>query len=163
MRTSTTGVDSTPYIEGRGATLALSALVRAIGAAVVACLLPVIFLAHVFLSGGDTLPSGEPDNAPFRAAAILLMLSPALLALVTVYFLSVTWVLGRFDAISLRSMLIAASIPSIVHGAVFYRQGLAIGGQSDALQSFFYFALPIFASLSFGSVLWLWWFKRSAA
>ena len=138
----------------------MSLVVRAIGAAAVAWLVPLGLGLYVFLSGPGTDASERPDNDPYRAAAFLLMLSPVFLAALSGYFLALTFILGRLNRLSVAWMLAVSLLVSVAFGTVSYRQGLAIGGVSDAVNSFLVFGFGAFLCLASGSFFWLW---RSAS
>jgi hypothetical protein len=116
----------------------------------------------VLLSGPGVDASGRPDNDPYRAAAFLLILSPVFVLLLAAYFYATATVLGRIGRLTLPAMLVANVLASALIGAVFYRQGLQVGGVSDAFLSFALFGGFSLLCLSTGAAFWHWRRARTA-
>jgi hypothetical protein len=152
-----TGMSTAVLAERRDGTR-MSQIARAIGAAIVSWSIPAGLCLYGFLSGPGTGTdaSGRPDDAPWRASAFLLMLSPVFIVVLSGYFLALTTILRRLNRLSAVWMLAASLIVSVAFGIEFYRQGLAFGGESDAIISFQVMSLAVFLGLTPGSFFWLW-------
>ena len=134
----------------------LAKLGRSLVAGSIAWLLPVCMGVYVFLSGPGVDASGKPDNDPYRAAAFLLILSPVFILTLSMYFYAVAAVLDRIGHLTLFTMLAPNVLVSISLGAVFYRQGLDVGGVPDALISFVTFGGFTLLCLCAGTAFWHW-------
>ena len=140
----------------------MTAVVRSMAAGGAAWVVPAVMSMSVFLSGPGVDSSGSPDNAPYRAAAFLLILSPIFIGLLSAYFFAVAYVLRRLGIMSLLSLVSVNLVLSLVIGWEFYGQGMVVGGAEDALFSFITFGLGAFICLGLGSVFWHWEASRTA-
>jgi hypothetical protein len=100
-----------------------------------------------------TNPDGTPDNAPIRAAGILLMLSPVLFILLTALTFFSALLLRGIGRLTPRALITVVVLASI--SAAFL---MAVGrpfGWRDMLYYFLGFAAIIFVPSS--SAAWVWW------
>ena len=140
----------------------LARLVAALTAGVIAWILPILMGVYVFLLGPGVDAAGKPDNDPYRAAAFLLILSPAFVLLLGAYFYAVSTLLSRFWRVGFLPLLLPNTLVSVVLGIAFYRQGLEIGGVPDAIQSFVIFGGFTLVCLVAGSAFLAWRASRAA-
>jgi len=68
----------------------------------------------------------------------------------------VTAILGRLKRLSLSTLLGVAAVVGAAVGSSFYKQGLAVGGRSDAILSFVIFGAATFVCLGPGCAVWRW-------
>ena len=90
----------------------------ALAAAGTAFSIPLVVAAWGWLTWSDVNELGEPDDAPRRACALLLMLSPLLIGLAALYFLVLGALLRRFRLPMFHGMAAAALCVSAVWGIV---------------------------------------------
>lgn len=117
---------------------------------------------YVLVSGPGVDASGTPDNDPYRAAGFLFILSPAFVLALGVYLYAIAEILDRIGHLTLFSLLVANLIVSVSIGALFYHQGLEVGGASDGLFSFAMFGGFILLCLCAGTAFWHWRQARTA-
>ncbi len=137
----------------------MNPLLRAVGAALASWVIPFGLGAAAFLAGPGLNARGEVDDAPYRAGAGLLFLTPIFLTVLTAYFLTLTAILGKLKRLTLSTLLGVAAVMGAAVGSSFYNQGLAVGGRSDAIRSFLTFSLGTFICLGSGCAM-SWWLGR---
>ena len=137
----------------------MNPLLRAVGAALASWVIPFGLGAAAFLAGPGLNARGEVDDAPYRAGAGLLFLTPIFLTVLTAYFLTLTAILGKLKRLTLSTLLGVAAVMGAGVGSSFYNQGLAVGGRSDAIRSFLTFSLGTFICLGSGCAM-SWWLGR---
>jgi hypothetical protein len=104
---------------------------------------------------------GSIDDAPERAAMLLLFLSPVGLAALAVFFAGSTAVLRSLGVLSLgRLYLLSVAAALVVAGLFAYREYTSFGVR-DAAIAFGSLGLTTFISLALGSTAW--WVLRARA
>jgi hypothetical protein len=136
-------------------------LTSAFAAGVASLVLPVALDIIVFFEGPGIDAAGRPDNDPYRAAAVLLMLTPAFLVLATGYFVLATWALRHLDRLSRATLLALSAAVALAIALFFAERGFQSFGVRDAAISFFLFGSFSFCSLAVGSVV-LWRLRPAA-
>ena len=135
-------------------------LAAAFAASTASAAIPVALGLWVFMQGPGIDPSGRPDNAPYRAAAFLLMLMPAFVVVGAVWYAVSAWTLRRLGRLTLGSLIVLSCIASLILGFVFAAEGVGIDGLRDAVLSFGLFGGIAFVCLSLGECVW--WLLRPA-
>src|SRR6266404_6273825 len=128
----------------------MNPLLRAVGAALASWVIPFGLGAAAFFAGPGVNRRGEVDDAPYRAGAGLLFLTPIFLTVLTAYFLTLTAILGRLKRLTLSTLVLVTAVVSVALGGSFYKQGLAVGGRSDAVFSLLTFGVGTFICLGSG-------------
>ncbi|HXX68226.1 MAG TPA: hypothetical protein VEK07_13635 [Polyangiaceae bacterium] len=88
----------------------------ALAAAMTAFSIPLVVGTWGWLTWSDVNELGEPDDAPRRACAVLLMLSPLLIGFAALYFFVLGALLRRFRLPTFHGMAAAALCVSAVWG-----------------------------------------------
>ena len=101
------------------------------------------------------------DDAPFRAAGVLLLLLPVFVFSGTVWFLVSTSILRRLGRLALRSLMTLSLVPSLIIGGLFAVQGFGVGGLGDAAVSCVLSGVGTFICVGVGNCVW--WLMRPAA
>ena len=96
---------------------------------------------------------GRPDNAPYRAAIMILVLTPVFLVFSIAY-----WAIILRACLSVRSVLLANVAMSVFVGFYFAFGGLLKFGFQDAFISFWIFGVASMGALSCGTLFW--WLVR---
>src|SRR5262245_23065340 len=97
-----------------------------------------------------TFSRGAPtaaDDAPFRASAGLLILTPVFAVVGTVWFMVSTWAPRRFGKLTLRSLMALSLVVSLLFGAFAAADGFKIGGLHDVAIFFVLFGVSAFVCL----------------
>lgn len=123
-------------------------------AAFVTILVPSIIELYGFLERPSVLSDGTPDNAPHRAALILLFSTPIIFTLLVIGWYSITRIFFFCNILSKSSLIISCAVGSSILGSIFAIEGYKSFGMKDALISFAMFAIPTFLFLSIGSLVW---------
>jgi hypothetical protein len=100
-----------------------------------------------------TNPDGTPDNAPIRAAGILIMLSPLIFVLLTALVFFTTLLLRSIRRLTPRVLLTVVVLTSV--GTAVLMVSDRPFGWKDMLYYFCGFAVINFLLL--GSAAWAWW------
>jgi hypothetical protein len=129
----------------------------AFAAGIASLAIPVAGWLVQFMKGS----AGDQDDAPFRASAVLLILSPVLVLVCSAWFMVSTWALRRLGRLTLRALLGVSCVVCLLSGALFAVQDFGVGSLGDAAISFATFGFGACACLAVGS--WVWWLLRSAA
>jgi hypothetical protein len=98
-------------------------------------------------------PDGTPDNAPIRAAGILIMLSPLIFVLFAAVVFLTALMLQRIRRLTPRGLLTVVVLASVGTAALMVSDRPF--GWKDMLYYFCGFAVTDF--LLFGSAAWAWW------
>jgi hypothetical protein len=117
-------------------------------------LYPLFVAAYVW--GTDTALNnlGQPDNSPRRAAYFLFLLTPLFIVLIGLFFLGISAGLRYFSRYSFRTLVVVSASTAFCMGALFARQGVTVGGLSDASISFAMFGFGTFLCMLLGSTAW---------
>ena len=124
------------------------------GAALVTMIGPLAIGLFVFFGGPSTNADGTPDNAPYRAAGILLLFTPLIFCLILALWYSITRVLNSFRSLSKTSIIVCCLIVSLIIGIIFAAGGYKSFGPKDAAISFSVFAGSTFVCLFLGFLTW---------
>ena len=129
-------------------------LASACGAAA-ALALPVAGTLSVFFQGAGLLPGGGADDAPVRAAAILLMtVLPVILLFVFAGMLALSILLWSSKWFAKGTIFLGVLFESLLVGGGFAFLSANQFGPADAWMTFALFGGATFVSLGAGSTLW---------
>lgn len=133
-------------------TLRLIGAALAAGAAATA--VPVTLTVYVIATDTGLDNLGQPDDAPKRAAGLLLSLSPIFMVLIGGLMFVGAAVLHGARRHALKTLLSLALLLGAGLGALFSVQGYGVGGVKDAAISFAMFGVGGFATFALGAIAW---------
>jgi hypothetical protein len=123
-------------------------------AALVTMITPLAVGFFVFLGGPSPDADGTPDDAPYRAAGFLLLLTPLIFGLLLALWYSITRVLHSLGSLSKASIIVSCILISLTIGIVFAVAGYKAFGPKDAAISFSVFSGSTFVCLCLGFLTW---------
>lgn len=123
-------------------------LIEIFAAAVGTVVIPVIG-AVLGVAEGPGEIAGRPDNAPYRAAIMMLVLTPVLLVFASAY-----WAVVLRAGLSVRSVLLANVAMSACVAFSFTLGGWVKFGFQDAVISFWMFGAASMTTLGCGTLFW---------
>jgi hypothetical protein len=103
-------------------------------------------------------PNGSIDDAPERAAMVFLILSPALLGFLVIFFAASAAILRHRGKLSLGRLYLLNFAVAVAVATSFAHDSYGTFGARDAAISFGLFGLLTFMSFALGSTAW--WLLR---
>jgi hypothetical protein len=118
-------------------------------------LCPFLLAVIIFLTDTKLDNLGRIDNAPYRAALVLLVLTPFSVVMFGLLFLVTSAVLRRLHRYSFHTLVIASVIVAVCIGAYAAAKSLSVFGPTkDAGITFGMFGVSSFICLLLGSIAW---------